>query len=134
MNGDEIRSDGGPGSGRYPKGSGNIYSASGANPSIPDMTPVSLDKHWGGSSDHSYQYPELDKAGYAKRAAELVRSPIGGDIDGYKSRDGAIVRYDKATNDFAKGYDTGVASMYKPNDGAEYFKRAMKREGGTQDD
>jgi hypothetical protein len=27
----------------------------------------------------------LDKTGYAKRAAELVRSPMGGDIDGYKT-------------------------------------------------
>jgi hypothetical protein len=110
------------------------YSASGANPDIPSFTKKALDRHWGGKRDHSKQYPGLDKDGYAKRALELAKMPIGGDIDGYKTPDGSIVRYDKVNNDFVKAYPKGISSMYKPDDKEKYFKRAMKREGGTRND
>ncbi|GHU69955.1 hypothetical protein FACS1894184_14750 [Clostridia bacterium] len=109
-------------------------SASGANPSIPPMTDKNLKKHWGGTRDHSSQYPSLTKKTYAKRAVNLARSPIGGNVDGYKAKDGAIVRYDKVTNDYVKAYSTGVATMFKPDDAAEYSKRKMLREGGSRDD
>jgi hypothetical protein len=128
--------DGGPGSGRYPKGSGKLgkLSATGANPDVPGFTVKGLSKHWGEIRDHSNQYKELDKEGYANRAAELARKPIGGDINGYKASDGAIVRYDKKNNDFVKAHDTGVDTMFKPAGGESYFDRAMKRDGGTQND
>jgi hypothetical protein len=112
------------------------YSASGANPDIPSFTKKALDRHWGGGgkSDHSKQYPGFDRDGYAQRALELAQMPIGEDIDGYKTPDGSIVRYDKVNNDFVKAYLNGISSMYKPKGEEEYFKRAMKREGGTRND
>jgi pyocin large subunit-like protein len=68
---------------------------------------------------------------YVEKAGTLARSEVGGDIVGYKAQDGAIVRYNKATNDYAKAFETGVATMYRPDDGEDYFNRAMRREGGT---
>ena len=108
------------------------YSASGANPTLPGFAKNNLYRHWGGERDHSMQYPDLDKEGYAKRAEELVRSPVGGDIDGCRLPGGAIVRYDKKANDYVKGYNKGIATMFKPNDGYEYFLREMRREGSVK--
>ncbi len=109
-------------------------SATGANPTIPGMTQKALDAHWGGMRDHSDQYPSFTREQYAERARALVRSPVGSNIDGYKAVNGAIVRYDKVTNDFVKAFNTGVATMYKPEDGEAYFSRRMLKEGGIQTD
>ena len=107
------------------------FSSTGANPSIPAFTQKSLDDHWGGKSDHSGDYPGFTKEQYAERALELVRMPTSESILGYQAMNGAIVRYDKTTNDFVKGFKTGVATLYKPDGGEDYFKRVMKREVET---
>ena len=110
---------------------GTLYnpSATGANPDIPEFSDKNLDKHFGSGldSDHSAQYPGLNKEQYAQRAIELARSPIGNGIEGYKSTKGkfagSIVRYDTSTNDWVRAYTTsGVATMFKPKDGTEYFE------------
>jgi hypothetical protein len=116
------------------KGGGAGYSASGANLDIPEMTPKALGKHWGGASDHSRQYPGLDKTGYAKKAVELARSPVGGDIRGYRGDDGCIVRYNVATNDWIKAHETGVDTMFKPKRGIEYYEENMIEDGGSEYD
>ena len=42
---------------------------------------------------------------------------------------GSIVRYDTATNDWIRAYITsGVATMFKPAEGAEYFEFIAKME------
>ena len=110
------------------------FSANGANPSIPAFTQKSLDDHWGGKSDHSGEYPGFTKEQYAERALELVRMPASENILGYKAANGSIVRYDKTTNDFVKGFNTGVASMFKPTGGKEYFKRQLRYDGGVTHD
>jgi pyocin large subunit-like protein len=110
-----------------------LLSASQANPSIPDMSPATQKRH----EKHlqpGKSYPGMLMADYVSQAGDLARSAIGGDIDGYKAADGGIVRYNKLTNDYAKGFINGVATMYKPKDGIDYFTRAMQREGGTQND
>ena len=71
---------------------------------------------------------------YVKKASELARSQIGDDIDGYKANDNAIIRYNKITKDFVKSYDTGVATMFKPDGGADYFQRQKIKDGGVTDD
>jgi len=111
-------------------------SATGVNPSLPGFSPANLAKHWGSgtSSDHSGQYPEFTKEQYAQRALTLVRSATDDNVLGYKAADGAIIRYDKNANDFVKGFITGIATLYKPNDGENYFNRLMEREGGKQCD
>ena len=108
-------------------------SASGTNPSIPDMSPGTQERHAKHLQD-SKSYPGMSIDEYVKKSSELVRSKIGGDIDGYKASDGAIVRYNKATNNFAKGYATDVAAMFKPTDGEEYFRRQMFEDGDVQND
>jgi phage-related protein (TIGR01555 family) len=134
----EYNADGGEGSGRYPKGSGKKsgLSSTGANPNLPGFTPKALNAHYGGKSDHSKQYPKLSKAGYAKRAKELVRSETGAKtgIEGYRASDGAIIRYDTMSNDFVKGYSDGIATMFKPKRGYAYFEEQMKIDEGVTDD
>ena len=104
--------------------------STGANPNLPPFTEKSLDRHFGSGekSDHSVQYPEYTKEQYAQRALELAQSEVGGDIDGYKATKGSnansIVRYDKITNDWVRAYpSTGVATLFKPNNGHEYFQK-----------
>ena len=67
---------------------------------------------------------------YVRKSGELARSKVGGDIIGYKASDGAVVRYNIATNDWVKAYDTGVASMYKPERGMAYYDDAKQIDGG----
>jgi len=99
----------------------NAYNATGANPSIPEMTEAAQLRH----AKHLREgksYYGLSMAEYVQKASELVRSAVGGDIVGFKESDGAIVRYNKATGDFVKGYSTGVATMFKPSSGIKYFE------------
>lgn len=89
-----------------------------------------LNRHWGGSHDHSGQYPEFTKEQYEKRALELVQMPVGGTIEGYVNESGQVVRYDKESNDFVKGHpERGIATMFKPARKLEYFRDRMKEEG-----
>jgi len=102
------------------------YSATGVNPSIPEMTAATQLRHakhlQKGKSYYGMSMPE-----YVQKASELVRSAVGGDILGFKESDGAIVRYNKATRDFVKGYSTGVATMFKPSSGIEYFEHQREK-------
>jgi len=110
------------------------FSATGTNQSIPGMTTKNLNKHWGGASDHSNEYPGLTKEQYAERSLALARSEIGGDIIGYRAEDGAVVRYDKSENDWVKAYGTGPATLFKPVRGEDYYNENMIEDGGTTDD
>ncbi len=112
-------------------------SATGSNKFKKGFSKNNLDKHFGkgGKSDHSVQYPDMTKAQYAKRALQLVQSATSDTILGYKTPENEVVRYDKITNDFTKGHpEKGIKTMFKPDDGEEYFKRALKREHGTIED
>ena len=72
--------------------------------------------------DHQAEYPGLTKEQYAQRALELVESPIGNGIKGHADNNGQIVRYDTATNDFAKGHpEKGINTFFKPIDGQKYY-------------
>lgn len=106
-------------------------SGSGANTDIPPFSQSNLNDHWiGGRSDHSSQYPNMTKEQYAQRALELVSSATDENITGYKASNGAIVRYDRSTNDWVKGYTNGIATMFKPSDGVNYYNRTKKIDGG----
>jgi hypothetical protein len=112
---------------------GNKLSALGANPSIPDMTAEAQRRHEkhlerGGS------YPGMAMVDYVEKSGELARSRVDGDIVGYRGKDGCIVRYNKDTNDWVKAYTTGVASMYKPLRGENYYNDRMKDDGGVTND
>jgi len=109
-------------------------SALGANPDLPGFTPDNLNAHFGGGgdSDHSDQYPGLTKEQYAQRAHDLVRSPVVGNIDGYLATKGryedTIVRYDNTTGDWVRSGKFGIRTMFRPTDGAAYFKKIREYE------
>jgi hypothetical protein len=49
--------------------------------------------------------------------------PVGGDVLGYARPDGAIVRYDVKANDYVVAFTTGISTLFKPDDGIDYYKR-----------
>jgi hypothetical protein len=110
-----------------------VLSATGANPSIPDMTAATQKRH----EKHlrfGKSYPGMSMTDYVQKSGELARTPVGGDVMGYRGDDGCIVRYNSATNDWVKAYDTGVASMYRPKRGEIYYLERMIDDGGVTDD
>ena len=108
----------------------NPESAKDANKFRIGFTKKTLDEHWGGSRDHSSEYPGFTKEEYAKRALELVQMPVGGNILGYMNDKGLIIRYDKETNDFVKGHPKhGIATLFKPKNKEKYYLKQEKENG-----
>jgi len=105
--------------------------ATGANPNLPGFADANLDSHW---NTHKDEYSGLTKEQYSQRAQDLLQSPTGDNVLGYKTLDGAVVRYDRTTRDFVKGYDTGIATMFLLRGGETRFAKIMQREGGFQND
>ena len=59
---------------------------------------------------------------YQEKAIALLESETSDSILGHVDRDGFIVRYDVKANDFVKGsIARGIKTMYKPDDGADYY-------------
>jgi pyocin large subunit-like protein len=59
---------------------------------------------------------------YAQEALRLVQSPTSFKVVGYKNNNGQVIRYDFDNNNFVKGHpDIGIATMYKPEDGIDYY-------------
>jgi len=113
-----------------------MLSATGANTGLLGFTTRNLNRHFGvgEKNDHSGQYPQFTKEQYAQRALELASSPVGKNVLGYKALrgifKGSIVRYDILTNDWVRGTPSGIATMFKPDDGAAYFERIKIVETG----
>lgn len=108
-------------------------SALGENKFQMGFSKENLDKHWGGADDHSKDYSGWTKEQYAARALELVQSAADGkQILGYKTPEGAVVRFDVKTGDYVKGYPkTGIATMFKPDRGKQYFHDRKRIEKGV---
>lgn len=132
--------DGGPGSGRYPKGSGkaNEPSAEGRNEPCTGFKNEAAakrhEKHWKEFGFTSHEQ-------YEKAAIEFLHQPVGGDIDGYlRAEDGAIIRFNTKTTEFAVGYPGGELLTYfkakydkkngvaRPGQANDYFNRKKKEE------
>ena len=136
--------DGGPGSGRYPKGSGESnelsVSASGTNEFLVKgfKNKQALNNHWKNGRAHKDEYAVdniTTAKQYEQRAVELLESPCSKKIKGYKLKDGTICRYDSEKNDYAKGRpDRGVHTMFKPKNGEDYYYQQLKKEGGEEND
>ena len=112
---------------------GGCLRALGENPDIPDMTPeaqINHEKHL----KPGKSYPYLSMEAYVQKAGELARSKVEGDIIGYKTTDGAIVRYNKVIHDWVKAFYTGVATMFIPHDKVNYYNRQKIIDGGTEND
>lgn len=114
-------------------------SAVGANLDLPGFVDSNLNRHLrGGTSDHSDQYPQFTRVQYAKRAFDLVKSPVGDNIDGYMATNGrykgSVVRYDRETKDWVRGGKSGIYTMFKPDDGDDYFERIRNIETNQRED
>ena len=97
-----------------------------------------LNNHWQNGRTHKQEYKQdgiTTKEQYLKRALELVQSPCGENILGYKTKHNQVCRYDKEKNDYVKGNpEKGIITMFKPVDGIEYFNTRMEAERGEDDD
>lgn len=78
---------------------------------------------------HLVEYPDMNESQYAQRALTLIQLPVGGDIHGHINSKGQLIRYDAKTNDFVKGNPgIGIATMFKPTDGMDYYLRQKNRD------
>ncbi len=118
---------------------GNIASAKGANEfSVKKfVNKQKLNNHWENGRTHKNEYiPDgiTTKEQYEKRAVELIQMPCGGNIYGYKTKDGKLCRYDAEKNDYVAGRpDKGIYTMFKPELKEEYFKIMLNQEGVIDD-
>jgi len=119
------------------KGGGKLkdnpdISSTGVNEFKSGFSERNLDRHWvGGESDHSKEYKNYTKEQYASEALDLVQSTTNSTIEGHKNKNGQVIRYDKKNNNYVKGHpDVGIATMFKPKDGIEYYNKVKKYETG----
>ena len=60
------------------------------------------------------QYTDLNVKQYKQKALDLIQSEVGGDILGYRTDGGKIVRWNKATNDYATAWlDGDIKTMFQ---------------------
>ncbi len=139
-----ITGDGGQGSG-FPNHAGNRGhvggssprgSATGANQACTGF--ANTKKLNGHVKKHLHQYPGMTKTQYVKHAIKFLQQPCGGDIDGYITADGKVVRFNMATGEYASGYPgshlctcffakyndaTGQSDIRKANNYFKYDKK-----------
>ena len=80
---------------------------------------------------HFESYPSLTQQQYVTEAALLVSSDVGGDIIGYSTDKGHIVRYNRRNNDFAKvkpGESGYLLTMFKPTSALHYYYDQKKKD------
>ena len=91
-------------------------------------TPKKQKEHWGDHNNEYIPYGIKTQKQYTRRAMELVQSACDENILGFITKQGEIVRYDKRTNDFAKGFpDKYLKTMFKPKDGMKYFESEKRK-------
>jgi hypothetical protein len=116
----------------------SYISARGPNEFKRGFSQANLVAHWEGEYDekgrviiHShkeeYEKRHMTMKQYAERALNLIQSPCNEHIDGYKTADGTIVRFDRRTGDFVKGHpDKGIKTMFEAEQ--KYFEAHKKDE------
>lgn len=99
----------------------DYISAKGPNTFDKGFSKINLVNHWYGNDDpliHShkddYEKRGYDMKGYGELALDLIQKPVGNGIEGHKTKDGFVVRYDTKTGDFVKGHPKkGIATMFE---------------------
>lgn len=72
---------------------------------------------------HGHEYNNISAEEYLKTARELLAADLNKDIDGFKSKDGFIFKYNKSTNDFALGRADGkISTLFKPEKAMTYWQ------------
>ena len=72
---------------------------------------------------HSNEYNNISAEKYLNLARNLLAADLNKDIDGFKSKEGFIFKYNKETNDFAIGRADGkISTLFKPDEKLDYWK------------
>ena len=116
----------------------SYISAAGPNEFEKGFSSTNLANHWYGNekpkiSSHKAEYEArgYDMKGYAQRALELVQMPVGGNIMGYKTSKGEVVRYDKSSKDYVKGnHKLGIKTMFTATE--DYYLRRKAKDTEAQ--
>ncbi len=78
---------------------------------------------------HGGEFGGISRDEYLRRAQWLRDRPAGGPILEAVREDGVITRFDQTEGDFlAADPDGTIRTYFRPNDGAAYFQRQLKRE------
>jgi hypothetical protein len=121
------KADGGPGSGRYPKGSGEISESE--HIGFGDgFTAKSRKAHLFKRQKNGH-YKNLTEEQYNDRALSLLSQPLSDTILGGKDKNGNIVRYNTVTGDYAVGVPgKKVLTMYPLRGGVDRYNKLKMRE------
>lgn len=72
---------------------------------------------------HSNEYNNISAEKYLNLARKLLAADLNKDIDGFKSKEGFIFKYNKETNDFAIGRADGkISTLFKPDEKLDYWE------------
>lgn len=72
---------------------------------------------------HSNEYNNISAEKYLNLARNLLAADLNKDIDGFKSKEGFIFKYNKETNDFAIGRADGkISTLFKPDEKLDYWE------------
>lgn len=112
-----------------PTGSSNPGSAS-SNRSDPRLRAIGfrsqqrLDDHY---RKHGREFGNISKREYLAVAQDLRDAPLSKRVIETTQKDGTISRFDRSTGAFtAFDRDLTIRTLFKPNDGENYFWRAAK--------
>jgi hypothetical protein len=92
------------------------------SPIFQNFASEELAKHFG---EHAADFgPRITPQQYLQKARNLLNSEPGGKILGKVRVDGDIIRFNKATGEFAVGAPDGtIRTFFKPTDGIRYYNR-----------
>lgn len=77
---------------------------------------------------HLAEYGWISFEKYVQMARSLMSAEQSDDVDVFVNDAGYEYRYRKSTNDFAIGGDGYIVTMFKPDDGEEYWRKEKERE------
>ena len=78
---------------------------------------------------HEGNYKNLTVEQYEAMALDLLQQDVGGDIDGYETKNGKIVRWNKLTGDYATGIlDAKIKTMFPLVGGQKRFEKLRERD------
>lgn len=64
---------------------------------------------------HLAEWPDMSAEQYLARARELLASPVTEEVPGHVNREGVLLRYDRAADEFAVGTPSGeIWTLFRP--------------------
>lgn len=89
-------------------------SAQGINKPSLGFSEKKLEEHYEG---HKHQYPGMTKEQYNEHAKKFLQKKCGDTVLGFRCKDGSVVRFNKQTGEFVKGYPGGyIKTCFFPTD------------------